>query len=334
MKSTLETRLGLFFALALVVSVVILTMIGSLDILQPGTKVTASFKTVHELKKGDQVKIAGVEVGRVEDIQLQNDLAVVTMKIQKKYVDRGAIKTDSTAIVKFSGLMGQNFISIQGGSPDSPPVKQGAVLTAKEQPDLAALMTDLQDVAGDIKGMANSFSPTNFSELLGPLTDFIKRNSPVLTATIGNMKIVSDKVAQGQGTVGRLINDVSFYNSVSVTMSNLQVASGDLKGLMHQTDDMVGKANAVMDDIKSGKGSLGLFATSDKFYNEATGAMTNFNQILGKINQGQGSVGKLVNDESFLKNAKLSLQKLDKATDSLEDQGPLSVLGIAIGTLF
>jgi len=36
--------------------------------------------------------------------------------------------------------------------------------------------------------------------------------------------------------------------------------------------------------------------------------------------------GKLVNDESFLKNAKMSLQKLDKATDSLEDQGPLSVL--------
>ena len=62
--------------------------------------------------------------------------------------------------------------------------------------------------------------------------------------------------------------------------------------------------------------------------------MANLREILQKMNQGQGTVGKLINDDSFLKNAKLSLQKLDKATDGLEDQGPLSVLGLAIGSLF
>ena len=42
----------------------------------------------------------------------------------------------------------------------------------------------------------------------------------------------------------------------------------------------------------------------------------------------------LINDESLFKNAKLTLQKLDKTTEGLEDQGPLSILGMAIGTLF
>jgi phospholipid/cholesterol/gamma-HCH transport system substrate-binding protein len=41
-------------------------------------------------------------------------------------------------------------------------------------------------------------------------------------------------------------------------------------------------------------------------------------------------VGKLVNDESLLKNVKMSLQKLDKATEGLEDSGPMSVLGMAV----
>jgi hypothetical protein len=41
-----------------------------------------------------------------------------------------------------------------------------------------------------------------------------------------------------------------------------------------------------------------------------------------------------VNDDSFYKNVKVSLQKLDKATEGLEDQGPLSVLGIAVQSLF
>ena len=45
-------------------------------------------------------------------------------------------------------------------------------------------------------------------------------------------------------------------------------------------------------------------------------------------------MGKLVNDDEFYRNAKLSLQKLDKATEGLEDQGPLSVLGIAVNSLF
>jgi phospholipid/cholesterol/gamma-HCH transport system substrate-binding protein len=56
--------------------------------------------------------------------------------------------------------------------------------------------------------------------------------------------------------------------------------------------------------------------------------MTNLNSILFKVNQGNGTIGKLVNDQEFYKNAKLSLQKLDKAADGLEDTGPLSVMGI------
>jgi phospholipid/cholesterol/gamma-HCH transport system substrate-binding protein len=62
--------------------------------------------------------------------------------------------------------------------------------------------------------------------------------------------------------------------------------------------------------------------------------MTNLKQILEKMNSGQGTVGKLINDQEFYKNAKLTLQKVDKATESLEDQGPLSVIGIIASGLF
>ena len=52
------------------------------------------------------------------------------------------------------------------------------------------------------------------------------------------------------------------------------------------------------------------------------------------MNRGQGSVGKLINNDDFYRNAKLSLQKLDKAMEGLEDQGPLSVLGTVVNNLF
>jgi phospholipid/cholesterol/gamma-HCH transport system substrate-binding protein len=73
--------------------------------------------------------------------------------------------------------------------------------------------------------------------------------------------------------------------------------------------------------------------TDDRLYNSTEASMTNLNQILLKINQGNGTIGKLVNDQEFYKNAKLSLQKLDKAADGLEDTGPMSVLGTMVNNL-
>ena len=81
MRNTLETRLGIFFALALIVAVIILEMVGVADFFKPGYRIYADFKTVQELKEGDLVKLAGVEVGRVEAIALTNEKVRVTLKI-------------------------------------------------------------------------------------------------------------------------------------------------------------------------------------------------------------------------------------------------------------
>ena len=58
MRNTLETKLGIFFALALIVAVIILEMVGVADFFKPGYRVHADFKSVQELKKGDLVKMA------------------------------------------------------------------------------------------------------------------------------------------------------------------------------------------------------------------------------------------------------------------------------------
>ena len=77
--------------------------------------------------------MAGVEVGRVERVSLDetNNKVKVTMKLHRDVI----VKTDSTAMVKFTGLMGQNFIALDFGSPGAPPATDDAYLPTKEQPD-------------------------------------------------------------------------------------------------------------------------------------------------------------------------------------------------------
>ena len=332
MKNTLETRLGIFFALALVVAVVILEMIGSADIFKRGYLVTARFKNAQELKKGDLVKMAGVEVGRVEKIELDGGRAKITMNI-KGY----EIKTDARAVIKFTGLMGQNFVAVEGGTdtaakvlPADPPPN----LESTEQPDLSVLMAKLENVATGIEGLTKSFSAESFSTLLGPLTDFIKQNSANISTIFSNTAIVTANVASGKGTVGKLINDDVLYTEALGAVGALRTAGTQVKTLVADAQGVMSEARAVLDGINKGRGTLGQLATNETLYVETTEFMRNLRDITSKMNKGQGTVGKLINDDSFYKNAKLSLQKLDKATEGLEDQGPLSVLGIAVNSLF
>jgi phospholipid/cholesterol/gamma-HCH transport system substrate-binding protein len=86
--------------------------------------------------------------------------------------------------------------------------------------------------------------------------------------------------------------------------------------------------------MRAGKGTIGKLMTDESLFTETKDAMTQMKEIMQKINHGEGTIGQLVNDQALLKSVKLSLQKLDKATEGLEDTGPLQVIGIMAGQLF
>jgi phospholipid/cholesterol/gamma-HCH transport system substrate-binding protein len=321
MKNSLESRLGIFVALAVVATVVIIEMLGGPEHFMRGYHLRAQFTNVQELKEGDRVKMAGVEVGRVEKIQLEGEKALVVMKMKHDV----KVKTDSVASIKFAGLMGQNYVSLDFGSA-STYASDNALIDSKDQPDFSVVMAKIDDVATGVQNLTKSFSGLKIDELLGPFIDFMKDNRAPLTTTISNIDLVTSQIAQGKGTVGKLIQDQTLYDSALATVTNLQSTMADAQVT-------VAHAREVVDQIKAGQGTVGKLVTDPTLYNETTAAMVNARQILEKVNQGQGSVGKLINDQEFYKNAKLTLQKLDKATEGLEDQGPLSVLGIAVNSL-
>ena len=316
MKNSLETRLGIFVVLVVFAAWAIIETLGGMESFRGGYRLNALFDTVQDLKVGSSVKMAGVEIGRVEKIELAGNKVKVTMKLHSGAV----VKTDSKALVKFTGLMGQNYVSIDFGSPNAQALEDNQTVATAEQPDFNAIIAKVDEAAAGIKRFGDSFTGDKIDNLLGPLTDFVKQNSGHIGGAISNIESISGQIASGQGTVGKLIYTDQLYDSALVTVTNLQ--------------DAVTEVRQVVNDISNGRGTIGKLVTDEALYNQTAASMTNLSQILQKINQGQGTVGKLVNDQEFYKNAKLTLQKVDKATDGLEDQGPLSVLGIMANSLF
>ncbi len=388
MKNTsLETKLGMFVALVVVAAVVLLEIAGGTDFFKKGYRLHGLFTTAQELKVGDSVKMAGVPIGKVEKIGFEAGKVKVTMKV----TEGADVKTDAKATIRFAGLMGQNFVSINLGTPAAPEFKDGDIIQTTEQPDLAAIMQKLENAAGGIEKLGQSFSGQSIENIMGPMMDAFKEVKPMITdasltlkefrtntipkfsATLGGLQTVSERMAKGEGSIGKLLTDEALYTETVSTMKALnksasdaqglvadaRSAIGDVKGLMTEaksslgdvklalgdarktlntaTDTMTTAKQTLSDvraDLQAGKGSLGKLLKDEALYNETTLAMTNLREIMQKINRGQGSVGKFVNDDSLFKNAKMTLQKLDKATEGLEDQGPLSVLGIAVNSLF
>src|SRR5436190_16172853 len=321
MKNSLETRLGIFVALAALAAVLILEIVGGVERFQRGYELKAAFNTIQDLKEGDRVKMAGVEVGRVEKIGLDetNNKVLVTMKLRQNV----PVRVDSVATVKFTGLMGQNFVALDFGTRGAPLASPGTLLKSAEQPDLSAMMAKLDNVATGVENLTKSFTGDKIDNLLGPFTDFLKANRVPLTATIANFQAVSSQIASGKGTAGKLIYDDTLYESASAAITGLEDAATEI-------ESTVGDARKVVDQINAGQGTVGKLLHDETLYRETTTSMTSLKEILQKINQGQGTIGKIINDQEMYKNAKLTLQKLDQATEGLEDQGPLSVLGTAV----
>lgn len=122
----MEILVGFFVCLG-VAAVLVLTLrvAGSQDV--GGSKgsyqVTAKFSNVGKLSAGNAVKIAGVTVGRVADIQVDPDdfQAQVTLRIANQYNN---IPGDVDARILTAGLLGEQYVSLQeGGALD--PLKDG-----------------------------------------------------------------------------------------------------------------------------------------------------------------------------------------------------------------
>lgn len=330
MRSSLESKLGIFFFMAVLAGLLILELAGGLDIFHKKIPIRARFNTVNELQVGAPVKLAGVVVGDVRNVALEGNRVVVTMRIRP---DSG-VRTDSKATVRFAGLLGQNYISLSFGTPGSPVVTENTEIEGETLPDMGEIMAKLDAAASSVGNITNLFGGDNFQNLFGPFTDFLKDNSPRLTAILGNMQTISKQIADGQGTVGKLVNDDQLYAAALETVTNMSSVATQIQTLSTDAQSAVAEARQIISDLNAGKGTLGKLTRDETLYRETTTAMTSLREILQKINQGQGLAGKVVNDEGFYRNVKGTLQKVEKVTDGLEDQGPISVLGTVAGTLF
>jgi phospholipid/cholesterol/gamma-HCH transport system substrate-binding protein len=118
---TIDISTGLFVMLGFAAILFMVTQITNrgFSLKSDSFTLKASFENIGGLKPGAPVSIAGVTIGRVEDIQYDMKLykAIVTMRISDRY---RAIPNDSDASIYTAGLLGGQYIGLTPGGSDVP----------------------------------------------------------------------------------------------------------------------------------------------------------------------------------------------------------------------
>jgi phospholipid/cholesterol/gamma-HCH transport system substrate-binding protein len=146
---TTKLIVGLF-ALAGIVALAILSLrLGKIELFNnKGYVIYANFDNISGLKVGDEVEIAGVQVGKVVSISLKDYRARVGMRIN----DGVHIDTDAIASIKTSGIIGDKYVSVSLGSGDHD-LADGGVIRRTQSAFV------LEDAIGQLINGTGSSSP-------------------------------------------------------------------------------------------------------------------------------------------------------------------------------
>ncbi len=305
-----------------------------------GYDLTVLFDSVSGLVKNSPIQIAGIEVGRVKNIELKGGQAQVTMTIKNGI----PIYTDAQAIIKSQGVLGDKFIEITPGKVSAQRLKAGGVISASRSTvELDDILAKAAPAMENITKIAN-----NLGEILG--TEEGKNN---LRETFLNIKKTTEDIrsmtvglSRGEGTMGKLIRDEALYQDmrtamtgIKETVSQIQEGQGSI-GKFLKDEDFYNESKKTLTSLQnvakkidSGEGTLGKLVNDDSLYKETQETMSNLNQTAKKINSGEGTLGKLVNDDALYKETKYTLRSVTKATEGLSEQVPVSILGTIIGTI-
>ena len=191
-------RLGLFIIIGIGLFVLGIFIIGKQkNLFNPVFSLKANFQNVSGLQVGNTVRFSGINIGTVDNISIVNDTTVKVEMLIKKEVQR-FLKSDSQASIGSEGIIGDKVVVISQGYNSIKIVKSGQMIASVEPIETDAIMRSLKITADN--------------------------------AALASEDIVSivAKINNGEGTLGRLIQDKTMANNIDKTLVNLKQSSQKL----------------------------------------------------------------------------------------------------------
>ena len=272
MMTVIRKNLGNFLAIVGLVAIALVVSVYILDkqrlrfpfFEEKPFIVKAEFRTAQAViaGQGQTVRVAGVRIGDIGDVELEDGRGVVEMQIDREYADM--IRTDASALLRPKTGLKDMFVDLDPGSDDAPAVKDGHTIPIVStlpdvNPDevLAMLDTDTRDYlkllvngAGrglegrgeDLRDLFARFEPTHRD--LARVNEAVALRRQNLRRLIHNLNVLSEELADNDQDLTRLITQSSaVLRSFASEEANISAGVRELPSALEQTTDTLGRVD-------------------------------------------------------------------------------------------
>jgi phospholipid/cholesterol/gamma-HCH transport system substrate-binding protein len=234
-------KLIIFIIVTVMATSVLVVLIGNLTF-QSSRNYTAVFSDATGLVKGDDIRIAGVKVGSVSDVQVvDDDLAEVSFDV----ADTAVVTRSSQAAIRYRNLVGQRYISISQGVGDTSRLPEGAMIPLEQtKPAL-----DLTVLFNGFKPLFTALTPSDINQLSYEIIQVFQGEGGNLRGLLQNTASITSTLANRDQVIGSLIENL---NAVLTTVDG---RDRQLNALITQFDrllrGLVKDRNALLNPLNS-----------------------------------------------------------------------------------
>jgi len=291
-ESGYQWKLGMFVVIGLVLFVGTIYFVGKQKNLFGSTfELNSKFNSVNGLEVGNNVRLSGINIGTVEEIEFLTDTSVVIKLIIKEEV-RKYIKKDAIASISSDGLMGDKVLIISSGKNSNVIVENNDIIASKQAIEMDDLMVSVKKSVD---------------------------NAGLITAELAQF---SSSMNNGNGALSRLVSDEQFGNSIKNMVSNLENSSTEFKRFTVNMNNGKGALSKLVSDERMGKvidSSLTNVKTATKGLNEVIEAAKHNFLLRGYFNKKKKEEEKKQDEISDLEEAEMKKElKIGTENDSLK----------------
>ncbi len=264
-----ELRLGIFVTIGIFAILLTIMLLGNYSLTSKYT-VNSYFDNTAGLPKKAKVKIAGVNVGNIKDIVLENGKAKVILVIDRNI----KIYSNASAKIVSMGIIGTKYIDINPGTSTNKLLEHGGTINTSTEKSLEEMVEDatqkinvllanaceglnkkffqnLYDTVENLKKVSENISNKekqisqiieNFNNFSANLQEITSKNKDDIRDIVIQLKTVSEKIDtimnkinSGNGTIATLINDEQMSKNIKETVSEVKVTVDQLQNLVNKT---------------------------------------------------------------------------------------------------
>ncbi len=249
-----ETIVGLFVVASLAALLIMVLIIAQQEGLwQDYIEYQAVFNNVRGLKKGSEVRLAGVTVGSVTKNVVRSDGKIlVNFHILAKHKEQ--IHDDAVATIGSIGLLGDRSLDINPGSTSRPLLPAGGLLAAEEPLDLQDLIAKASPSLDSIQKAFDSLTKITEDIEAGKGTLGLLAKDPKLydqtLETVNHARRFTENLNKGKGALGMILNDPEFKAEIKKSLKDIEVTVANVRQGSVPLSEALGKLPAMVEKLQ------------------------------------------------------------------------------------